>query len=273
MNELELNWQEATFVAFDTETTGAYPVGSEIVEFGAVKWKNGQIIDELSLLLKPREKMSEFIMGIHGISNEMVENAPLMIDEIDKILNFLKGSILIAHHAPFDMGFLQFDIERFKKSELSNLVICSSLLSRKFITGVENHKLQTLVKFLGIDGGSAHRAKDDAQACLYVALNCFEKLGNVKVRDILKHIHKDLNWKRYRLSGQSMKIDLMIEGAFYRKNIEISYEKGRSVDVRKVFPLGLVRNPDGDYLQAICGRDHQSKRFYFDKIKDVQVVF
>src|SRR4051812_41661743 len=99
-------WSEFEFVAFDTETSGAYPLGCEVVEFGAVKWKGGKEIDSFQTLLKPSKPMSDFIIGIHGITNEMVADAPEMKDKISEIHQFLQGAIPLAHHAPFDMGFL-----------------------------------------------------------------------------------------------------------------------------------------------------------------------
>ena len=69
---LNLPLNQYTYIAFDTETSGAYPVGYDIVEFGAIKYHHGQEIGKLQFLLKPREKMSDFIIGIHGITNEMV---------------------------------------------------------------------------------------------------------------------------------------------------------------------------------------------------------
>src|SRR5688500_2310163 len=115
MQEIDFQkpWAEHTFVAFDTETSGAYPIGDDIVEFGAVKWQSGRIVDELQLLIKPRELMSDFIIGIHGISNEMVANSPVMSQVIGQIDQFMHDSILMAHHAPFDVGFLAVDYEKY----------------------------------------------------------------------------------------------------------------------------------------------------------------
>lgn len=273
--DLSRPWNEYTLVAFDTETSGAYPVGSDIVEFGAVKWRDGKIIDKLQILIRPREAMTDFIIGIHGITNEMVADAPNIQNVILQIRNFLEGSVLIAHHAPFDMGFLAFDLERFGLGLLSDPVLCSSLLSRRYIDGVENHKLQTLVKHLQIDGGAAHRAYDDAFSCLYVCLHCLNKIGeNATLEKVIKAQVKDLSWKKYSLKNQGAIVDTLIEGTLTKKRVDISYEKAKKVvETRQVLPLGLVRNPDGDYLQAICQRDHTSKRFYLEKIKDAQVIY
>ena len=110
-------WTDYEFVAFDTETSGAYPLGSEVVEFGAVKWKGGQEIASYQTLLKPSEPMSDFIIGIHGITNQMVESAPLMSEKVSEIRQFLEGAVLMAHHAPFVHAFAATDTTGFGTSK------------------------------------------------------------------------------------------------------------------------------------------------------------
>ncbi|PIS11739.1 MAG: hypothetical protein COT73_02405 [Bdellovibrio sp. CG10_big_fil_rev_8_21_14_0_10_47_8] len=150
-------WTEFDLIAFDTETSGAYPLGSEVVEFGAVKWRGGQVIDSYQTLLKPSEPMTPFIIGIHGITNEMVENAPKISEKIHEIREFIEGSILMAHHAPFDMGFMAVDFQKNKIPFPSEPVLCTSLLARQLIPESHNHKLQTLIQVLKLDQGAAHR--------------------------------------------------------------------------------------------------------------------
>ncbi len=275
MFNLEKSWTEFTFVAFDTETSGAYPIGSEIVEFGAVKWKGGQEIGHLQFLLKPREPMSAFIIGIHGITNEMVAGAPLMSEKISEIKDFCEGSIMMAHHAPFDMGFLALDFEKNKMLPPQSQVLCTSLLSRKVIPESVNHKLQTLIKYLKIDGGTAHRALDDARACLHVGLECMNRLGPMtSMAEVLSRQGKNLNWADYRLLDSSNKKLVELVLATEKKlPVDIVYDGGTSGgQTRRISPSGIVRNPDGDYVMALCHRDGVQKRFYIGKIKELSVA-
>ena len=255
-------------MAFDTETSGAYPVGSDVVEFGAVKWQGGAVVDRLQFLLKPREPMSDFIIGIHGISNEMVANAPLMRDKVREIQKFFEGSLLIAHHAAFDLGFLAFDFEKSLVPFPEEPVLCSSLLSQKLIHGVKNHKLQNLVQELGLEGGAAHRAEDDAYSCLQVGLICFEKAsvsGPASIQELLKIQEKLYHWKRFSIQSLNQEWrHHLIAAINEKKQIDIVYKRQQ----RTVMPLGIVRTVDGDYLSAICLRDQQRKRFYLIEIKD-----
>lgn len=273
---LDLPLHEYTYVAFDTETSGAYPIGFDVVEFGAVKWHKGQEIGRLQFLLKPRELMSDFIIGIHGITNDMVAEAPLMNEKVQEIREFFKGAVVMAHHAPFDLGFMALEFEKALLSLPSEPALCTSLLSRKWIHGVENHRLQTLVKHLAIDGGQAHRAYDDAKACLHVGLACFDKMpAGTTLAQAIKSQMKPLWWKDYSLiAGANSDIKNLIEAIEKKKRVDLVYEGGSNKgEVRQVEPIGIVRNPDGDYLMATCMREKTNKRYYLTRVKDVVVVY
>lgn len=274
--DLKRPWSEYNFIAFDTETSGAYPLGSEVVEFGAVKWSGGQVVDSYQTLLKPSVKMTDFIIGIHGITNEMVEDAPKMKDKVGDIRKFLEGSVLMAHHAPFDLGFMAADFERYQVPFPTEPVLCTSLLARKLIPESVNHKLQTLIGVLKLDGGSAHRAKDDANACLHVGLECMKRLGaEATLEDVIKAVGKKLSWPDYSVyQSNNTLIRVIVEALAARRDMDIVYESGSFKGTsRRVTPVGIVRNPDGDFLQATCHIDNIAKRFYLNKMKDAQVVF
>jgi DNA polymerase III subunit epsilon len=271
LNELS---QKYPIIAFDTETTGAFAVESEIVELGAVKWVNGKIVDKFSTLLKPSHDMSPENIRIHGITNEMVKDSPKMATEIIKFCEFIDGSILVAHHAPFDLGFVAIDIEAHNLKFPNTLNLCSSLISRALLH-TTNHKLQTLIKELGLIGGEAHRAYDDAYACLQVLFKCFEKLdADATLKRLLDIQMKDLSWKNYQVQGlQDPKVNALLNAMRKKVSISIVYEGGQTKNkTRPIKPLGIVRNPDGDYISAECGLDLQRKRFYIEKIKEVELI-
>lgn len=260
-------------VAFDTETSGAFPIESEVIELGAVKWLNGEVIGKFQTLLKPSHELTPDNIRIHGITNEMVQNAPLMKDEIIKFCDFIDGSVLLAHHAPFDLGFITLDIEKSGLRLPNTLNLCSSLISRALLN-TTNHKLQTLIKELNLIGGAAHRAYDDAYACLQVLFKCLEKLeGDASLERILEIQKKDLSWKNYLIyTSQNQKLLSLAKAAEEQKSMGIVYEGGQTKNkTRPIKPKGIVRNPDGDYVHAECGLDFQRKRFYLDKIKEVEL--
>ncbi|MBC7742686.1 MAG: exonuclease [Bdellovibrionaceae bacterium] len=268
--DLKQTIHQYPIVAFDTETSGAYPLESEIVELGAVKWYQGEVVGRFQTLLKPSRPMLPDNIRIHGITNEMVADAPAMKSEIKKFCEFIDGSILLAHHAPFDLGFLTIEIEKAGLPFPNTLQMCTSLIARALLT-TTNHKLQTLVKELNLTGGSAHRAYDDAYACLQVFFKSCEKLGeDISLNRVLEVQKKEINWDKYRIwSSQDQKILSLARAIVENKSINIVYEGGQTKGKpRPIKPMGIVRNPDGDYIHAECGLDFQRKRFYLDKILD-----
>ncbi|MDZ4660112.1 MAG: 3'-5' exonuclease [Pseudomonadota bacterium] len=270
---MNLVWPELTLIAFDIETSGAYPLDSEICEIAAVKWEGGEIVAEFQTLVKPTKPMSDFIIGIHGITNEMVTTAPMIKEKIGEFREFIEGGILVAHHAPFDLGFLSVEFERFHQALPSEPVLCTSLISRKVITDSENHKLQTLIKHLGLMQGQAHRALDDTKACLELALHCLNKFGEEKtLAQILELQEKSLYWKNYSIQSLLRNdITKTLVNAIEKKiKVDIIYQGGSLKGTRTIWPKGIVRNPDGDYLAALDDGDVGGlvKRFYLGKIKE-----
>jgi len=271
-NFLDKPIREIDILAFDTETTGAYPVHDEIVEFGSVLFSEGVVKSTYQSLFKPKEKMSDFIIKIHGITNEDVQNCDSINSQATTIYEQFQNAVSLAHHAPFDIGFVSFLFEKNKLQLPRNPILCSSLLSRALIPNTTNHKLQTLVDELKLEGGTAHRAADDAKACLQVFLKCLEKLPTTAtLKDVLKIQAKSLEWKYYSLltSQRVMLIDL-VKSIEEKKDLEIIY--GGSNSTRKLTPLGIVRSPDGDFLPAICHNSGEKKRFYLQKFKDWALV-
>src|SRR5579872_1673573 len=91
-------WRDYSYVAFDTETSGKFPLVAEIVEIAAVKWLGGKVIETFQTLVKPEKPMGEAVIKIHHITNEMVVGAPKIDQVIPKFDAFIKDCILIAHH-------------------------------------------------------------------------------------------------------------------------------------------------------------------------------
>lgn len=295
----EQNWRDLTFVSFDTETTGRYPLTAEICEIAAVKWKNGQEIGTFASLLKPSKPMTIDNIQIHGISNQMVENAPLIKDKIAEFHAFVQGAVLIAHHAPFDLGFVSVEFEKAGLPLPDLPVICSSLLSRNVISETPDHRLKTLVEHFKINGGQAHRALDDARACLHVTLKCLQRMEDalngvspngqltfdvaatpktLTLQDILQRQGGALSWARFSMQAlrSSPVGQALIDATLNQTNFEMIYTGGSNPgQPRMVKSDGLVRSLDGDFIAAYeldqRGQplERRSKRFYIDKITSV----
>lgn len=272
----QIPWSQATLIAIDLETTGKYPLDAEICEMAAVKWKNGQVVDVFQTLIKPSGAMSAEVIAIHNITNEMVVDAPCLSDKIVEFHRFVSDGWLMAHHAPFDMGFLSWEFERARLPLLVNPVLCTSLISRAVVTGVSDHRLQTLAKHYGIESGKAHRALDDAKTCLEVGLRCFAAVGSdCHINQLIEVQTRPLHWNHFSIEVLIEKevFRLLVRATLDKREVFLTYDGGsRPGQIRRVFPLGIVRNPDGDFLVATEGDEVQTKRYFLDKVSGARLV-
>jgi DNA polymerase-3 subunit epsilon len=274
---LPKKWTEFPIIAIDTETSGQYPIQDDLCELAAVKSLGGKIIDTKQVLVKPKEKMSDFVIGIHGITNEMVKEAPPIEEVLEDFIDFISEGVIVGHHSPFDLGFLVYDMEKLGIPLPKYPAFCSSLISRNAITGTPNHKLQTLVKYLKLDGGQAHRALDDANACLQLLFQCFEKKSVETFEDAFKLQGSPLWWQDFSLKGkalQSQQWGKVIEAVETGKSLEIIYAGGsKKGKKREVKPLSVVCSPTGDFMVALDPEEpEKSKRFYFKKLDEAEVI-
>jgi len=269
-------WKSASFVAIDLETTGRYPIESEICEIAGLKWKNGQIIDRYQSLVKPLRPMSNEVIAIHNITNEMVVDAPALGEVLQDFHKFISDSVTVAHHAPFDMGFLSLEFEKAGLSFPAQPSLCTSIISRKAVPKSANHRLTTLIEYFQLDKGQLHRAFDDANSCLEVALKCFEIIGPDKtLEELYRFQGKSLYWDDYSILDleQSEIYGPMVTAAKKQGLMSLVYEGGsRPGTARNVFAIGIVRNPDGDFLVAKEENQEQVRRYYLDKIKEVSLI-
>jgi len=207
----------------------------------------------------------------------MVIDAPPIAAKVGEFHQFLGEAVAVAHHAPFDLGFMAIEFEKQGLGLPSTPVLCTSLLSRAVIPESPNHRLQTLVNFLGIEGGQAHRALDDAIACLNLMFKCLDRLGKGKtVGEVFKAQGPQLIWRDFSL--QNLRCNRVMEEVISalreQRLVEIIYRGGsRPGQPRTVMPLGLVRNPNGDFLVAREekeGTDNSleeiPKRYFLEKV-------
>lgn len=157
------------YIAFDTETTGLNPINDRIIELGAVIFENGKITKSFGTLVNPDVYIPEFITSITNITNEMIDSAPSENVAFNDFIKFLGdaldgNTIICAHNARFDMGFLKATLERL--GYCADIVFIDTLyLARKKVLGLSNYKLNTVAHHFDIDNRRSHRAVEDAEVC------------------------------------------------------------------------------------------------------------
>ena len=155
---------DATFVVTDTETTGLKDEQHRIIEIGAVKVQDGEVVDRFQQLVNPQRSVPGRITKLTGITTGMVFDAPTIEEVLPDYLNFLGDGILTAHNLSFDKGFLDAELERLGRSGLSNQTLCTVRLARRLLPGLDSKGLSRLVQFYDINVDGRHRALGDAEA-------------------------------------------------------------------------------------------------------------
>lgn len=152
-------------VVFDIETTGLKAESCEIIEIGAVKYRDGVEIDSFHSFIDDGVVIPPRITELTGITTETLVGAPRSREVLTRFHAFTRGCLLVAHNAAFDVGFIRLHGERFSL-DFDNPYADTLMLSRYLVHDeVINHKLDTLCEYFNIDMGSHHRAVDDARSC------------------------------------------------------------------------------------------------------------
>lgn len=169
---------EQAYVVIDVETTGGKTAGHRITEIGAVKVINGRVVDTWSSLINPQRHIPKFITQLTGISNEMVSDAPLFCEVVDRLEAFMQGSVFVAHNVNFDYGFFKLEYERLTRP-FSMPKLCTVRETRKYFPGLTSYSLGNLCREFDIELTSHHRALCDAQAAaqlLIMVNNCKQQV-------------------------------------------------------------------------------------------------
>lgn len=164
-----------TYVIFDLETTGFSSKNDKIIEIGAVKIKDGVIIDNFSEFVNPSRPIPYKITELTGINDEMVRDAKTIEDVLPRFIDFVGDSVIVAHNAPFDTGFIRKNCNDMVL-EFKNTVVDTVPLCRFLYPELKSVKLNLVAKYLGISLESHHRAVDDAKATADILLECFKKI-------------------------------------------------------------------------------------------------
>ena len=187
-------------VCFDIETTGLKVTTEAITEIGAVVLKNGQITDTFQTFVNPQRRLTPEIIGLTGITDAMLADAPSLKEALTAFLKFVNGRPLAAHNAPFDISFIRAGCEKvglpFDPTYVDSLILAQNLLPE-----LHKYKLDIVADYLDLPAFNHHRASDDAGMVAYMLVPFFQKM-----RDEL-HIHRiqQINNEMAKLRPKSAK--------------------------------------------------------------------
>ena len=175
-----------TFVVFDLETTGFSNKNDKITEIGAVKVKNFEIVDRFNELINPEKDISYKVQELTGITNDLIKDKPTIEEILPRFMEFVGDSVLVAHNAEFDIGFINQKCKEMN-IEFKNKSVDTLMLARILLPHLKRFKLNNLTKELGVPLHNHHRAVDDAAATAQIFikfLDMLEKKGAKKLSDV-----------------------------------------------------------------------------------------
>lgn len=201
-DELGEPLREVTFVVVDLETTGGSSQTEAITEIGAVKVRGGEVLGEFATLVDPGRSIPPQITILTGITDSMVYDAPRIDAVLPPFLEFIRGCVLVAHNAPFDVGFLKAACARLGLPWPGPAVVDTVRLARKVLSRDEapSVRLSALAPLLGARVAPDHRALTDARATVDVLHALFERLGSLGVHSLseLQEASRDVSPERRR---------------------------------------------------------------------------
>ena len=264
-------------VAIDVETTGLSPLLDSILEISAVKICGGKT-STFNHLINPEIPIPANTSAIHGIFDDMVQNAPTITTIIPSFLEFVENLPVIAHNARFDLGFIIFALHQLHLPLTKSSVYCSIKLARHIFPDMEAHRLGHLAKEFGIELTQHHRALDDAWACLKVFGKSLAKMEKEQMdcaallqsHSYLFNVGDFVTHEDFELPEH---LKILKEKVAKQEVVQIKYRGGTMKnEFRPVKPMSLLPMPDGNVLYALCLRSGTHKSFALRKITEVKVT-
>ena len=163
-NEVEMDLSEATYVVFDVETTGLSAIYNDLIQVAASKMYKGNIIAEFDEFINPGHPLSAFTTELTGITDDHVKNAKPLIQVLKEFQEFCKDTVLVAHNASFDVGFMNANYERHGLPKITQPVIDTLEFARNLYPEYKRHGLGPLTKRFGVALEHHHMANYDAEA-------------------------------------------------------------------------------------------------------------
>jgi len=179
---------DGEFVAFDLETTGLSSARDEIIEIGAVRFKNGEIIESFNTFVDPGRPIPKKITELTGIDDGMVAGAPKLREAVEAFLAFAGSSILAAHNASFDIGFIRTACARLALP-FGSTYIDTRNMARAMLHNVTKFDLSTVAAETSAPAFNHHRASDDAAVVAHIINTFFSRMKNDGITDIREVNH------------------------------------------------------------------------------------
>lgn len=276
----ETSLSSLEFVAFDTETTGLSPVAARLVELSGVKFRlDGEIISTFSQLVDPQTSIPFDATAIHGITDEMVHGQPAAHEVVPRFLDWIGGFdvVLVAHNAPFDLGFLEIALARLKLATPDNPIVDTLLLARALVPDAPNYQLRTLVEYLELESGGYHRALADSNHARHLLVKVMSMHPDIVTWGHLQQVSAMLSFTDAAEAGIEQLMSMPSGFEWIREAIDgqnpirFLYRTGR-ISARTVTPQSVHAWRGNVYLNAFCHMFRAERTFRLDRIIEFEVL-
>lgn len=265
---MSIRLEDVDFTFVDVETTGLRPyLGDRICEIAALRRRDKEVVDSFHSLVNPGRPISPGASAVSGISDQDVAEAPPFKEVKDRVASLLEGAVLVAHNAPFDMGFLSAHWQLADAPPLENLAVDTLVLARRHLH-FRSNSLGYLIQALGIKVEERHRAMADVKATVelfdHLAL-ALRQRGVRTLEDLLADQGGPTRWEH----GETLALPLHLAEALAGKGpIRIRYESSVGQFTERVIrPIRVAPGPGNLlYLEAHCCLRGELRVFRVDRI-------
>ncbi len=242
-------------IVLDTETTGLDYTREKVIEFAAVRMENGKIKDSFQTLINPEQHIRKSSIAIHGITQDMVKDAPKEAEVIPKILEFMGDYPIVAHNAIFDYAFLNEASLRVTGKELKNERIDTQYMFKEVYPDLDSHGLEALTKKFKVEFKDHHRAMADT-------------MGLAGAYPRLKKMYLQKNdWQAKQLNN----IEYLFE-RFLRIQSSVSVMQSELQDLKSVFKLYFEMGGNPIISQTGETLVYQSKHCFCYELEDIKEI-
>ena len=176
----------SAFTVIDVETTGLAPADDRVCEIGAIRLIGGKEDARFQSLVQPGRPMPEMARSKHGISDDMLKDAPTFDKIAADLRRFMSGSVLVAQNAEFDVGFLNAEFTRAGMTKLAIPALDTILLARKVKPGLPTYNLDTLAFHFKVAFKERHRSIGDCEVTGLIFWQCVQALRPKTMNDLLE---------------------------------------------------------------------------------------
>jgi DNA polymerase III epsilon subunit family exonuclease len=197
MHHAQPRLTDITFVAFDTETTGLFPIMHRLVEIGAVRFRlDGRELATFQQLIDPHIPIPSDVQQVHGITDHMVRGQPTIDHVLPPFIEFLglPDTILLAHNAPFDLSFLVMALIRLGIASPPHYVFDTLDIARRLYPAWHSHRLENVAARLKIANAAEHRALSDAWLVKATFLPMLKDIPTIKTIADLTRVSQPLTF-------------------------------------------------------------------------------